>query len=185
MVKKVKIMDRTAMMRSLARITHEIIERNDGTDSLCILGIKNRGTVLSRILADNLKKFGGIEIPCGEIDTTMYRDDFTMEEKKRKATESYIPFDITDKAIVIVDDVLYTGRTARAAIEAIFSLGRPKAVRLAVLVDRGHREIPLKPDFVGKSIPTSRREKIVVVTEGESEEECGVYIVGDEEGGNA
>ena len=169
-----------AVMRSLARITHEIIEKNDGTDSLCILGVKNRGTLLSRILTENLKKFGGIDIPCGEIDTTMYRDDFTPEEKSLKATESRIPFEITGKTIIIVDDVLYTGRTARAAIEAIFSLGRPKAVRLAVLIDRGHREIPLKPDFVGKSIPTSHQEKIVVVMDG-AEEERGVYIVGGEE----
>jgi len=182
-MKKVKIMDRMAMMRSLARITHEILEKNDGTDELCLLGIKNRGTLISRILTEDLLKFGGIDIPCGEIDTTMYRDDFTPEEKRIKATESYIPFDITGKTIVIVDDVLYTGRTARAAIEAIFALGRPKAVRLAVLIDRGHREIPLKPDHIGKSIPTSRHEKIVVVMDG-TDEECGVFIVDNEEGGN-
>ena len=181
-MKRVKIMDLTSMMRSLARITHEIIEKNDDPDTLCLLGIKNRGTIIARILKDNLNKFAGIDVSCGEIDTTMYRDDFTPEEKRLKATESYIPFDVTGKTVIIVDDVLYTGRTARAAIEAIFSLGRPKAVRLAVLIDRGHREIPLKPDHVGKSIPTSRQEKIVVVTEG-AEEECGVFIVDNEEGG--
>lgn len=168
------------MMRSLTRITHEIIEKNDGTDSLCILGIKNRGTLLSRILTDNLKKFGGIEVPCGEIDPTMYRDDFTPEEKRRKATASSIPCDITGKTIVIVDDVLYTGRTARAAIEAVFAFGRPKAVRLAVLVDRGHREIPIRPDYIGKNIPTSHQEKIAVVLDGAAEEECGVFIVDSE-----
>ena len=184
-MKKVKIMDQTTMMRSLARITHEIIERSDGTDSLCILGIKKRGTLLSRILKDNLKKFGGIDVPCGEIDTTMYRDDFTPEEKSRKATESVVPFDVTGKTIIIVDDVLYTGRTARAAIEAVFALGRPKALRLAVLVDRGHREIPIRPDYIGKSIPTSRQEKIAVVTDAASEEDCGVFILNGEEGGDA
>lgn len=181
-MKRVKIMDLTSMMRSLARITHEIIEKNDDPDTLCLLGVKNRGTIIARILKDNLNTFAGIVVPCGEIDTTMYRDDFTPEEKRLKATESYIPFDVTGKTVIIVDDVLYTGRTARAAIEAIFSLGRPKAVRLAVLIDRGHREIPLKPDHVGKSIPTSRHEKIVVMTEG-AEEECGVFIVDNEEGG--
>ena len=113
MVKKVKLMDRMTMMRSLTRISHEIIEKNGGTDSLRILGIKNRGSVLSHILADNLKMIGGVEVPCGEIDTTMYRDDFTPEEKRLKATESLIPFDVTDKTVIIVDDVLYTGRTAR------------------------------------------------------------------------
>ena len=182
-MKKVKIMDRATMMRSLARITHEIIEKNDDTDSLCILGIKNRGTLISRILTDNLKKIAEMDIPCGEIDTTMYRDDFSLEEKRRKATESHVPFDINGKTIIIVDDVLYTGRTARAAIEAVFALGRPKAVRFAVLVDRGHREIPIRPDYVGKNIPTSRQEKIAVVMDGE-EEDCGVFIVSaDEEGG--
>ena len=180
-MKKVKIMDQATMMRSLARITHEIIERNDGADSLCILGIKNRGTVLSRILTENLKKFGEMDVPCGEIDTTMYRDDFSPEEKRAKATESRIPCDITGKTIIIVDDVLYTGRTARAAIEAVFALGRPKAVRLAVLVDRGHREIPIRPDFIGKSIPTSRQEKIAVVMTDPKEEECGVFIVSNDE----
>ena len=133
-MRKVKIMDQATVMRSLARITHEIIERNDGTDSLCILGIKSRGVSLSRILVENLKKFGGIDIPCGAIDATMYRDDYTPEQKKLKASESDVPCDINGKTVIIVDDVIYTGRTARAAIEAVFALGRPKAVRLAVLV---------------------------------------------------
>ena len=178
-MRKVKIMDQTTVMRSLARITHEIIERNDGADSLCILGIKSRGTILAQILTDNLKKFGGINVPYGYIDVTMYRDDYTQEQKRLKAEESLIPCDINGKTVVIVDDVLYTGRTARAAIEAVFSLGRPKAVRLAVLIDRGHRELPVRPDFVGKSIPTSRQEKISVIMDEESE--CGVFIIGKEE----
>ncbi len=174
-MRKVKIMDQETVMRSLARITHEIIERNDGADSLCILGIKSRGGLLSQILTENLKKFGGIDVPCGYIDVTMYRDDYTKEEKQSKASGSQIPCDINGKTVIIVDDVLYTGRTARAAIEAIFALGRPKAVRLAVLVDRGHREIPIRPDFVGKSIPTSRQEKVsVVIGNGEN---SGVFIL--------
>ena len=178
-MRRVKIMDQAMMMRSLARITHEIIERNDGTDSLCILGVKSRGTELAQILTDNLKKFGGIDVPCGYIDATMYRDDFTQEEKEQKAVGSLIPCDINGKTVIVVDDVLYTGRTARAAIEAVFALGRPKAVRLAVLVDRGHRELPVRPDYIGKSIPTSRQEKVAVILDGEPD--SGVFIIGSED----
>lgn len=174
-MRKVMIMDEEAVYRSLARITHEIIERTDGANDVCILGVKSRGTVIAKILADNLKKFGDTVVPCGYIDATMYRDDYTAEQKKEKAAESLIPCDVTDKTVIIADDVLYTGRTARAAIEAVFAIGRPKAVRLAVLIDRGHRELPVRPDFVGKNIPTSRREKISVVMEGD---ERGVFIVG-------
>lgn len=174
-MRKVMIMDEAAIMRSLARITHEIIERTGGAEGVCILGVKSRGTAIAKILADNLKKFGDAAVPCGYIDATMYRDDYTDEQKKEKAAESLIPCDVTDKTVIIADDVLFTGRTARAAIEAVFALGRPKAVRLAVLVDRGHRELPVRPDFVGKNIPTSRREKISVVLEGD---ERGVFIVG-------
>lgn len=172
-------MDQATVMRSLARITHEIIERSDSLESLCILGIKSRGITLAQILTDNLKKFGGIDVPCGYIDATMYRDDYTHEQKLLKSAESVIPCDINGKTVIIVDDVLYTGRTARAAIEAVFSLGRPKAVRLAVLVDRGHRELPVRPDYIGKSIPTSRHEKVSVVMNDETE--CGVFIVSEEE----
>ena len=177
-MRKVKIMDKETVMRSLARMTHEIIERNDGADSLCILGIKSRGIFLAEVLAENLKKFGGMEVPCGSIDVTPYRDDFSPEEKKQKAVGSSIPCDINGKTVVIVDDVLYTGRTARAAMEAVFALGRPKAVRLAVLVDRGHRELPVRPDYIGKNIPTSRQEKIAVVMSGDEE---GVFIVNEAE----
>ena len=175
-MRTVRIMDKETVMRCLARITHEIIERND--DSLCILGVKTRGVPLSRILTENLKKFSGEVVPCGSIDATMYRDDFTEEEKRQRAGESFIPCDINGKTVLIVDDVLSTGRTARAAIEAVFALGRPKTVRLAVLVDRGHREIPIQPDFVGKNIPTSRQERISVVLGSESEE-CGVFILNE------
>ena len=175
-MRKVMIMDEAAVYRSLARITHEIIERTDGWKDVCILGVKSRGTVTAKILADNLKKFGDTAVPCGYIDATMYRDDYTAEQKREKAAESLIPCDVTDKTVIIADDVLYTGRTARAAIETVFAMGRPKAVRLAVLIDRGHRELPVRPDFVGKNIPTSRKEKVSVVLEGEDR---GVFIVGD------
>ena len=175
-MRKVMIMDEATVMRSLARITHEIIERTDGGDSVCILGVKSRGTAIAKILAENLKKFVGLCVPCGYIDATMYRDDYTVEQKKEKAAKSVVPCDITGKTVILADDVLYTGRTARAAIEAVFALGRPKAVRLAVLIDRGHRELPVRPDFVGKNIPTSKKEKISVVLEGENK---GVFIVGE------
>ena len=178
-MRKVKIMDKEAVMRSLARMTHEILERKDG-GSLVILGVKTRGIYLSQILAQNLKKFAGVDVPCGYIDATMYRDDFTEEQKQQKVGESSIPCDINGKTVLIVDDVLYTGRTARAVIEAIFDLGRPQAVCLAVLVDRGHREVPVRPDFVGKNIPTSRQEKIVVVMNDETQDE-GVFIVNEQE----
>ncbi len=174
-MRKVMIMDEATVLRSLARITHEIIEKTDGAEEVCILGVKSRGVTLAEILSENLKKFAGISAPCGIIDATMYRDDYTAAQKKEKATKSVVPCDITGKTVVIVDDVLYTGRTARAAIEAVFALGRPKAVRLVALIDRGHREIPIRPDFVGKNIPTSRKEKVSVVMQGE---ERGVFIVG-------
>lgn len=173
MDRKVQILDEVTMLRSLARITHEILERNGGVDGLVILGVKNRGVKIAQILAENLKKFGGKEAPFGVLDVTMFRDDFTEEQKLQRKTESQIPCDLTDKVVIIVDDVLFTGRTARAGIEAVFSLARPKALQLAVLVDRGHREIPIRPDYVGKNIPTSIKEKVVVQIDGE---EKGVFI---------
>lgn len=173
MDRKVQILDEVTILRSLARITHEILERNGGVDGLVILGVKKRGVKLAQILAENLKKFGGKEAPFGVLDVTMFRDDFTEEQKLQRKTESIIPCDLTDKVVIIVDDVLFTGRTARAGIEAVFSRARPKALQLAVLVDRGHREIPIRPDYVGKNIPTSIKEKVVVQTDGE---EKGVFI---------
>ncbi len=170
----VQIMDESTIRRSLARITHEIIERNNGTENVCIFGIKNRGVRLAEILCENIKKFDDNIVPMGILDVTLRRDDLTEEEKSSKATESLIPCDIHDKTVIIVDDVLYTGRTARAGIETIFSIARPKSVQLAVLIDRGHREIPIRPDFVGKNIPTAKHEKISVVMNGQNN---GVYII--------
>ncbi|MCQ2602734.1 MAG: bifunctional pyr operon transcriptional regulator/uracil phosphoribosyltransferase PyrR [Clostridia bacterium] len=175
MGEKVQIIDEQTMYRSLARMTHEIIERTEGAGDVVILGIKSRGIAVAQILADNFKKFAGEKIAFGTLDVTMKRDDYTAEEKAQKATNSVIPCDIKDKTVIIVDDVLYTGRTARAAIETVFSIARPKAVQLAVLVDRGHREIPIRPDYVGKNIPTSRTEKIAVQIR--NDENNGVYII--------
>jgi len=173
--RKVQIMDEQTINRSLARITHEIIERNNGCDNVVILGIKSRGVKIAQILAKNVFKFEGKEAFFGEIDTTLRRDDFSEEQKKQKATESVIPCDLKDKIVIIVDDVLYTGRPARAAIETVFAMARPKIVQLAVLIDRGHREIPIRPDYVGKNIPTKKTEKVIVVLD--EREEKGVFIV--------
>ncbi len=172
---KTKILDEIAIKRALVRITHEIIERNKGVKDVCILGVKKRGVPLARMLKEKIFAFEGVSVPLGEIDATRHRDDIPEELKKITAGESVFPCDVKDKVVIIVDDVLYTGRTARAAIEAVFSYGRPKAIQLAVLIDRGHRELPLKPDYVGKNVPTSGTEEIVLML-NETDGEEGVYI---------
>lgn len=170
---KAKIMDEAAISRSMARITHEIIEKNRGVSDICLLGIKRRGIPLAAMLAENLKRFEGVDVPMGHIDITRYRDDLTEEMPVTESSE--FPCAIEDKNVIIVDDVIYTGRTARAAIEAVFNYGRPKSIQLAVLVDRGHRELPIRPDFVGKNIPTSHEELVSVMIEG-VDEETGVCL---------
>ncbi len=170
---KAKIMDEAAIRRSMARITHEIIEKNRGVSDICLLGIKRRGIPLAAMLAENLKRFEGVEVPMGHIDITRYRDDLTEDMPVTESSE--FPCAIEDKNVIIVDDVIYTGRTARAAIEAVFNYGRPKSIQLAVLVDRGHRELPIRPDFVGKNIPTSHEELVSVMLEG-VDEETGVCL---------
>ncbi|MCI8611434.1 MAG: bifunctional pyr operon transcriptional regulator/uracil phosphoribosyltransferase PyrR [Clostridiales bacterium] len=164
MILKATLMDEAAMTRSLARITHEIIERNQGCDALCLIGIKRRGVPLSYILAANMQKFEGTDVPVGYVDITRYRDDLTPACAPTTA-DTLFPGDITGKTVVLVDDVIYTGRTARAAIEAVFAAGRPKSIQLAVLIDRGHRELPIKPDFVGKNVPTSHDEIVQVMVQ--------------------
>ena len=172
---KNKILDETSIKRSLVRITHEILERNKGVDNVCILGIKSRGVQLSKALHDNILAFEGVDVPLGYIDVTPFRDDITKEAKEVAPDGSLIPCDLTDKTVILVDDVLYTGRTVRAAIESVFTYGRPKHIQLAVLIDRGHRELPLKPDFVGKNVPTSGEEKIAVRL-NETDGQDGVFI---------
>ena len=171
---KAKIMDETAINRAMARITHEVLERNGGVSDLCIFGVKNRGVPLAKKLCDNIKLFEGVSVPMGELDITMKRDDINDQEKIIKATISVVPCDITNKKVLIVDDVLYTGRTAKAALETLFSYGRPKSVQLAVLIDRGHRELPIRPDYTGKNVPTSGTETVVV--DLNSLDTAGVYI---------
>lgn len=175
MSEKALIMDSVAVDRALARITHEIIEKNKGLDDVCLIGVKTRGVPLARKLAKNMFKFEDVEVPVGELDITMHRDDLPEEVKSAKATESNIPFDLTDKIAIIVDDVLFTGRTARAAIETVFSFGRPKALQFVAFVDRGHRELPIRADYVGKNLPTSKNE-IVKMKIDDIDGETGVYI---------
>lgn len=152
------VMDAIGMDRALMRIAHEIIERNESTQGLCIVGIKRRGEQLSQIIAQNLEKLGA-SVKTGTLDITRYRDDI---EADATLNEVQLPFDVKNQIVIIVDDVLYTGRTVRAAIDAILAHGRPAKIQLAVLVDRGHRELPIRADYVGKNIPTSREERIHV-----------------------
>ena len=143
------------------RMSHQIIEKNHGTSGVVLVGIHRRGVPLARSIAENIKKIENADIPVGELDITLYRDDLT-EIGDATVNGTNIDFDINGKTVILTDDVIFTGRTARAAIEGIFTLGRPAAIQLAVLIDRGHRELPIKPDFVGKNIPTSKNEIVKV-----------------------
>ena len=172
---KAQILDGMALRRAMIRITHEIIEHNGGVDDICILGIKSRGIPLAKILHDNILQFEGKDVPVGSLDITLHRDDMPAEKKKIMAGDCHFPCDITDKTVILVDDVLYTGRTVRAAIESVFEYARPKAIQLAVLVDRGHRELPIRPDYVGKNVPTSKSEQIKVCLPDTDNDE-GVFI---------
>ena len=175
MTEKSLIMDEAAIGRAMARITHEIIEHNRGAENLCLLGVKRRGVPLSEMLADNIEKFEGVRVPVGSLDITLHRDDISEEERRLAEAQCEIPCDITSKTVIIVDDVMYTGRTARAAIEAVFSHARPKELQLAVLIDRGHRELPIRPDYVGKNVPTAKSE-LISVKLMQYDGENGVYI---------
>lgn len=159
---KSEIMTEMEVNRSLARITHEIIERGHGTQGIVLLGIRRRGLPLAAHIAANIERFEGVRVPVGFIDVTLYRDDLSETAELPDAGQTCIPCDIRGRTVVLVDDVIYTGRTARAAIEAVFAHGRPAMIQLAVLIDRGHRELPIRPDFVGKNIPTSKAELIAV-----------------------
>lgn len=160
------LLDEDQIRRTLARMTHEIVEQSPDLSNLALVGIQSGGVELAERLADLFGSFYSVRPPTGAIDITFYRDDLDIRLGKEygqpRAHSTQLPFDINGKIIVLVDDVLYTGRTIRAAIDALFDYGRPQAVRLAVLVDRGHRDLPIRPDFVGKNIPTSRNERVVV-----------------------
>lgn len=172
---KAQILDAAGIGRAVARITHEIIERNRGVDDICLLGVRRRGEPLAEMLANNIERFEGKRVPLGYLDITYHRDDLTEEERESVVAESHIPCDVSERTVIIVDDVLFTGRTARAAMESVFATGRPKAIQLAVLVDRGHRELPIRPDYVGKNVPTSKSEKIAVMLQSVDGEDA-VYI---------
>ncbi len=164
---KAEIMDQQAMRRALTRVAHEILEKTEDTSRLTLVGIRRRGEFLAQRLAAMIKRIEGIDVPIGTLDITLYRDDLrggAAERGPDRATvqQTDLPFDVADKHIILVDDVLYTGRTIRAAMEAIIDQGRPAVIQLAVLVDRGHRELPIRADYVGKNVPTSRREQVAV-----------------------
>ncbi len=176
MRQKAQIMDESAMKRALMRISHEIVEKNKGVDNLLLAGILRRGLPLASQVRDMLFQIEGTEIPCGSIDIRFYRDDLTLVSDNPKVKKSSLPFDVNGRDIILFDDVLYTGRTARAAIEAVFSCGRPKSIQLAILIDRGHRELPIRADYVGKNLPTARSE-LVEVRLPEYDGETGVFLM--------
>lgn len=165
MKEKAQIMDEQGVQRALVRIAHEIIERNRGIGELALVGIRTRGVPLAKKLNEAIKKIEGSEVPVGLLDITLYRDDLTTVAHQPVVHKTEVPFSITGRVVVLVDDVIYTGRTVRAALDALIDLGRPKAIQLAVLVDRGHRELPIRPDFVGKNVPTSEKEIVSVQLE--------------------
>jgi pyrimidine operon attenuation protein/uracil phosphoribosyltransferase len=158
MKEKAKILDKDSICRALMRIAHEILEKNKGIENLCLVGIRNRGVYLAKRLAECIKKIEDKDVPVGVLDITLYRDDLTLIAAQPVVRKTEIDFDINNKNLVLVDDVLYTGRTVRAALDALVDFGRPKSIQLAVLVDRGHRELPVRADYAGKNIPTSQKE---------------------------
>lgn len=159
---KTLILDENSVNRTITRLSHEILEKNKGAENLALIGIKTRGVPFANILAQNVLKIEGTTLPVGELDITLYRDDLSELCAQPTVNSSKIDFDVKNKDIILCDDVIFTGRTVRAAIEAIMKLGRPKSIQLAVIVDRGHRELPIRPDFVGKNIPTSLNEVVAV-----------------------
>ena len=161
---KKEVVDAVTMKRALTRISYEIIERNKGIQDIVLVGIKTRGIYIAQRIAERLKQLEDIDVPVGELDITLYRDDVKdMEEPELHSSD--VPVSIEGKEVILVDDVLYTGRTIRAAMDAVMDLGRPRKISLAVLVDRGHRELPIRADYVGKNIPTSKTEEIIVEME--------------------
>lgn len=173
---KTEIMDEKALDRALTRISHEIIEKNKGVEDIVLLGIQTRGVPLAHRLSAKIKGIEGVLLPVGMVNITEYRDD---DKKSYQSTKQEINFSIADKIVILVDDVLYTGRSVRAAMDAIVDLGRPSSIQLAVLVDRGHRELPIRADFVGKNVPTSKNEIVVVMVQ-EVDNKDGVSIAEEE-----
>jgi pyrimidine operon attenuation protein/uracil phosphoribosyltransferase len=173
---KAKIIDEVGLKRTTTRLAHEILERNRGAENLVIVGIRTRGVYVAQRVIDEIAKIEGRHLPLGILDITMYRDDFRERLRQPVVQQTDLPFDLYDKNVVLVDDVLYTGRTTRAALEALMSFGRPAKIQLAVLVDRGHRELPIKPDYVGKNIPTSIGEEVQVKMREIDDEDCVLLV---------
>ncbi|MDP9455904.1 MAG: bifunctional pyr operon transcriptional regulator/uracil phosphoribosyltransferase PyrR [Actinobacteria bacterium] len=165
------MLSKDGLDRSLRRISHEILERNaTSLEDLALVGVLTRGVPLAHRIAENIRRFEGLEVPVGSLDITLHRDDLGNDGREPELRGSRLPFDVAGKTVVLVDDVLYTGRTSRAAMDALLEMGRPAAIRLAILVDRGHRELPIRADYVGKNVPTSRAETVrvkLVETDGE------------------
>jgi len=178
MVEKALILDDMAIRRALTRIAHEMIERNRGIEDIVLVGIKTRGIFLANRIAERIKQIEGNEVAVGELDITLYRDDLSIKTSNSEplVRGTDVPFELKNKKVILVDDVLYTGRTVRAAMDAVMDLGRPAQIQLAVLVDRGHRELPIRADYVGKNIPTSSEEKVVVtLTETDDHDQVSIF----------
>ena len=164
-------MDADGIRRALIRIAHEITEKNKGVENVALVGIRTRGVPLAARIAEEIQRIENVKVPTGSLDITLYRDDLTTMGYNPVIRGTEIDFDVTGKHIVLVDDVLYTGRTIRAALDAIIDMGRPNSIQLAVLIDRGHRELPIRADYAGKNVPTSRRETVEVALREEGKED--------------
>ncbi|WP_174733860.1 bifunctional pyr operon transcriptional regulator/uracil phosphoribosyltransferase PyrR [Mesobacillus harenae] len=178
MTKKAVVLDEQAIRRALTRIAHEIIERNKGIQDCVLVGIRTRGIYLAKRLAERIEQIEGSPIAVGDLDITLYRDDLTKKtaNQEPEVRGSDIPVEISNRKVILIDDVLYTGRTVRAGMDALMDIGRPSAIQLGVLVDRGHRELPIRADYVGKNIPTSNSEKIVVqLSEVDGEDQVSIF----------
>ncbi len=172
---KAKVLDEKGIKRTLQRISHEILEKNQDVGTLAIVGIRTRGAYLAERIAENIQQIEGKEVPVGALDITLYRDDLTEVSEQPVIRSTEIEFDLNGKQIILVDDVLYTGRTVRCALDELIDFGRPANIRLAVLIDRGHREFPIRPDYVGKNIPTAKQESVEVrLKETDDAEEVNV-----------
>jgi pyrimidine operon attenuation protein / uracil phosphoribosyltransferase len=181
-VSETPVLDQSDIRRAVTRIAHEIVERNKGAENLVLVGILRRGEPLAKRLAEQIQRIEGVTVPTGGLDITLYRDDYSVRSHQPQATT--LDFSITGKTVVLVDDVLFTGRSVRAAMDALLDFGRPAAIQLAVLVDRGHRELPLRADFVGKNLPTARTERVnvrLIEMSAMGEGEDGVWILKGEE----
>lgn len=165
------VMDAGDIARALTRIAHEILERNKGVTNLTLVGIRTGGVHLAHRLMKRIQGIEGVQVPVGELDITLYRDDLALRKDQPVLRKTSVPFDMTDKVVVLVDDVLFTGRTIRAAMDGLMDLGRPGEIQLAVLVDRGHRQLPIKANYIGKNLPTSREEKVQVLLEENGEDD--------------